>query len=262
MRKTHKLVVIMLLVSIILPLANLTSVHATTDSAISMTIPDWAMTLFDTKAQNNKMLERAWQDYQDLDSAYQLADLETMEPGSLYNEVLETFSPGDDVEVVEFDGGDGTASISYVYRAEEGDLNPETAIEDWAQVDFYFVSDNLIYTGITTLSLAFVSDKLVSDQVHSDLVAENATVETIAEVENLELSGLGQILVDGEYAYGIGYPKEAEPLGEGGMLLIQNGEVTGESTAPFEALMTYSFSGYIYLMLVSQVDNQVFESGQ
>lgn len=262
MKHVKKSMVMMLLLTLLLTLT--TQVNATTEwtTTGNMMIPDWAVELFEDKAQNNTMLERAWDDYLTVSESFKLADLETMEQGTYYNQVLEGFDPGSDVEVAEADGGDGTASISYVYRAEEGDMNPATGIEDWAQIDFYFVNDNLIYTGITTLSIAFMSDKLVSEQEHADLLSNNATTEEFFEIENLELNGFGQILVDGEYAYGIGYPKESESIGEVGLLIVQDGTVVDDSTVPFEEILTYSFSGYIYLMLVTQVDNQVFEPGQ
>lgn len=262
MKLLKKSIVMSLLLTLFLPLSTQVNAASEWTTTGETSIPEWSVELFEDKAQNNTMLERAWEDYQTATESYQLADMGTMEQGTFYNQVLESYEAGSDVEVSEADGGDGTASISYVYRAEEGDMNPTTGIEDWAQVDFYFVNDNLIYTGITTLSLAFMSDKLVSNQEHSDLISNNATTEELLNIENLELNGFGQILVDGEYAYGIGYPKEASTIGEGGLIIIQDGTVVDDTTVPFEELMAYSFSGYIYLMLVTQVDNQIFEPGQ
>ncbi|MGO4941954.1 hypothetical protein ACTQ5R_04835 [Ruoffia tabacinasalis] len=259
MKNMIKGLVMLLLFTMFVPLMN--HVHATseTSSTDAEMVPEWVITLFEDKAQENKMLDRAWEDYQTAIEDYQLADLETMDPGTSYAQVIGTYNPDEDIEVKEESAEDGTATISYIYRAEEGDLNPNTGIEDWAQVDFYFVNENLIYTGITTLSLAFMADGLVSTTDHSALVSDNASVDELVEVENFELNGFGQIKVDGEYAYGVGYPKESTNIGEGGLLIIQDGQVVDDSTATFEDLMAYSFSGFIYLMLVSQVDNQVFE---
>lgn len=225
----------------------------------SLMFPEWMITLFEDKAQDNKMLERAFEDYKTIPDNFKLADMGTLETGSLYNEVLTQFKPGEDVEVSEQSAGDGTSSISFVYRAEEGDMNPLRGIEDWAQVDFYFVGDNLIYTGITTLSLGFMGNEMITQELHDQWYSEGSAIEEISQADKLEIDGIGQILVNGEYAYGIGYPKEADPIGEGGLLVIQDGVVTEETTVDFARLQQYSFSGFIYNTLVTEVDNEVFE---
>ena len=120
MKNMIKGLVMLLLFTMFVPLMN--HVHATseTSSTDAEMVPEWVITLFEDKAQENKMLDRAWEDYQTAIEDYQLADLETMDPGTSYAQVIGTYNPDEDIEVKEESAEDGTATISYIYRAKKG----------------------------------------------------------------------------------------------------------------------------------------------
>lgn len=226
-------------------------------------LPVWAIEMMSTYSQNNEVLDIAFEDYLQIEDKFMFSDLDTFVLGSTYSEVLNGFVYNfGDVEVFEDRYDNGVSLISYIYRADEGDINPETTIEDWANIDFYFVDDYLVFSGLSSMSLNFQSQRSAPREEVANLFDTGQVVDTLFDVDNLEIYGLGQIMVSDEFVYVVGFPitpPEAGGISEGGMVVVMNDTLYTGMTVTFNELLQYSFTGYYYLTLVNNVPNQLYQ---
>lgn len=226
-------------------------------------LPLWAIEMMSTYSQNNEVLDIAFEDYLQIEDKFMFSDLDTFVLGSTYSEVLNGFVYNfGDVEVFEDRYDNGVSLISYIYRADEGDINPETTIEDWANIDFYFVDDYLVFSGLSSMSLNFQSQRSAPREEVANLFDTGQVVDTLFDVDNLEIYGLGQIMVSDEFVYVVGFPitpPEAGGISEGGMVVVMNDTLYTGMTVTFNELLQYSFTGYYYLTLVNNVPNQLYQ---
>lgn len=228
----------------------------------SSLLPGWAMEMMNDYSQNNEVLDIAYEDYLQIGDKFTFSDLNTFELGSTFSEVLADYEYDFfDVEVLEEHHDNGVSVLTYIYRAEEGDINPETTIEDWALVDFYFVDQYLVYTGVASMSLNFQARNSAEREVVADLFDTGQPVETLFDVNNLEIYGVGQILIDNDFVYVVGFPitpLDNNSISEGGMVIIMDDYLYTGKTVTFDELLQYSFSGYYYLTLVNTVPNALY----
>ena len=112
------------------------------------------------------------------------------------------------------------------------------------------------------MSLNFQSQRSAPREEVANLFDTGQVVDTLFDVDNLEIYGLGQIMVSDEFVYVVGFPitpPEAGGISEGGMVVVMNDTLYTGMTVTFNELLQYSFTGYYYLTLVNNVPNQLYQ---
>lgn len=210
-------------------------------------VPEWAEDSFMDQAQNNKMFEIAWKDYQAVQKYINYEDLTEFLPGTHYQEILKNFEPSIKTEIRESrDSANPVSLLSYFYMADKGDINPETTIEDWAIIEFYFIYDQLVYTGVTTASINFQHEKAVKNKDHKHFIKEGVDVSEVFDYRPIELYSFGQVYSDGVFYQAISYPKtglrSSSPL-DLGILVIEDGTVIDGGVTTLDQVFETSASG-------------------
>lgn len=215
--------------------------------------------------QNNEMLHLAWEDYQQI-SEYEFFDLTTMEETGVttYLDVLRDFVPSyDPIEPFNNIYDEGYSLVSFVYKAPEGDLNPENELEDWAMIDMYFFEDKLVYSGITSLSLYFHMYNSFPQEEVISLLREEAAVSKLTDYLELEIYALGQIKSDGEFYYGLGFPmteieSNHETYGGAASLIIYDDQIYSGIPTNFDEAIDQGFTTIMLNSLIDIVPNYYF----
>lgn len=225
-------------------------------------IPTDVVTLFEEYRQDNTKLDVAWEDYQQV-ADYTFYDLTVMDPTGVttYDEILENFETSEEVVVTdEFYEGE-LSVINFLYQAEEGDFHPERGIEDWAQIEFYFAGDLLIYAGVSTMSFEFADHNKTDVQDIDALSQSTDAVSELATLEPFEINGIGQVLSDGEMHHGIAFPvtpmTEDEAFGSVAVLDVVDDTILSSYTAGSQDIMTYSYTTVTFIGLTNIVPNNL-----
>lgn len=239
-----------------------TTTESAEDSAEIATddfIPLWLNQLMEDKSQNNSMLVEAYQDYQQIEEKFTYLDIVELGEGSTYEFVQENFTyTHPNVEVIEETSEIGLSVLTFLYQVEEGDLNPERDLEDWAMVEFYFVTDILIYSSLSSMSLGFNENNSVTLEGVDEWVDQSAEVESLAQENNFELNAFGQVLANGEFIYGLGMPVVEGEDFQGGLLAVQDGRIFAANSVAIADIEAVSFSAVLYVLMLQITPNNVF----
>lgn len=237
------------------------SAETTTDSNQNFLSED-LITLFEENLQDNKKLDIAWEDYQQV-ADYTFYDLTVMDPTGVttYDEVLENFETSEEVVVNDEFYEDNLSVISFLYQAEQGDVHPERGIEDWAQIEFYFAGDLLIYSGVSTMSFEFADHNKTAVEDIDALSQATDEVAELATLEPFEINGIGQVLADGQIHHGLAFPitplSEADPIGSVAVLAVDDDTLLSSFTAGSQDVMTYSYTTVLFMGLTNIVPNNL-----
>ncbi len=222
-------------------------------------IPQWLNLLMDEKSQNNTMLAVAYQDYQQIEDKFDYLDIIELGEGSTYDFVLDNFTyTHENVEIMEETSDIGLSVVSFLYTAEEGELNPERDIEDWAMIEFYFVTDILVYSSLSTMSLGFNEENALPIETVNNWVDQTATVGSLADDSQFELNAFGQVLAGGEFVYSLGMPVFSGADFGGGLLVVNDEQVMAANTVTLEDVEAVGYSAVMYVLLIQMVPNNVF----
>lgn len=174
--------------------------------------PKWLIEMMDEKAQNNQLLKLAFQDYLAIENQFDYLDVLYPTSGSSFREVKDNFKVNfDNVEIREDTSDDSLQLLSYIYRDEVGNFNPETGIEDWANIVFYFVNDQLVYSGVGSMSLSFSQDNAIPLAHFEEWFDEPiSNIEALLDVDQFQLYAISHILVNNDFIYGLGSPVESD----------------------------------------------------
>ncbi|MBG9982779.1 hypothetical protein HZY86_06600 [Aerococcaceae bacterium DSM 111020] len=220
--------------------------------------------LFNDTSQNNEMLDIAWNDYQQIEeyNFLDIMDLDSHQVTTL-TEIEESFENSyDDVEVYFERAETGLQVLSYTYKAEEGVLNPERMIEDWARIEFYFMEEALIYSGISTMSLEFSDENALSAEYFDALLHDEASPLELASNDNFELNGIGQMYSEGKFhcgiAFPIHYPELDNPIGAFVVASVVDDQLALATVSPAEEAFAFSYSSVIFSSLAVMVPNSIF----
>ncbi len=220
--------------------------------------------LFNDTSQNNEMLDIAWNDYQQIEeyNFLDIMDLDSHQVTTL-TEIEESFENSyDDVEVYIERAETGLQVLSYTYKAEEGDLNPERMIEDWARIEFYFMEEALIYSAISTMSLEFSDDNALSAEYFDALLHDEASPLELANNDNFELNGIGQMYSEGKFhcgiAFPIHYPELDNPIGAFVVASVVDDQLALATVSLAEEAFAFSYSSVIFSSLAVMVPNSIF----
>ena len=207
-------------------------------------------------------MDIAWEDYQQV-ADYTFYDLTVMDPTGVttYQEVLENFATSEEVVVTDEYYEGELSVINFLYQAEEGDFHPERGIEDWAQIEFYFAGDLLIYSGVSTMSFEFADHNKTDIQDIDTLSQATDEVSELATLEPFEINGIGQVLADGEFHHGLAFPvtpmTEDEAFGSVAVLDVVDDTILSSYTAGSQDIMTYSYTTVTFIGLTNIVPNNL-----
>ena len=224
--------------------------------------------LFSSYPQDNKMLDIALEDFQQIIDQFEFRDLGNLtegSAGSTIEEVTEEFQPSIEVEMGQDSNDAKVTQLKFVYKAEEGDLHERRQIEDWAHIELIFVLDELIFAGISTLSFELAPNLSVDfDQMSADLGAQ-AGIEALKKYaeDGIEYHGYGKILVNEKFYTGIALPianvpSENGTLDQYGINIYDEDQLFDGRFAGVGEISENSVSNAIYATLVHFVPNEVF----
>ncbi len=227
-------------------------------------ITDTLTELFENTSQNNKMLDIAWQDYQQIED-YTFLDIMSQESDQVttLTEIEEHFeSSTDEVEIYIERAETGLQLLSYTYKAEDGDLNPERMIEDWAQIEFYFIDEKLIYSGVATMSLEFSESNALAAEDFDPLLYNQESPSALANYHHFELQGLGQMYSNGSFYYGlafpINHPEIDNQIGAFVVASVVNDQLDLTTVSSAEEAFAFSYTSVIFSSLATIVPNNLF----
>lgn len=228
-------------------------------------IPKTITKLMNEKRQANKMLDIAWQDYQQI-ADYTFADVNDFQTAQVttYDELIQSFKINhQNVEIIEEKKDEGIGALSITYKAEDGDLHPTRMIEDWARVEFYFLNNDLIYAGVSTMSFEFSKQNMVSKEEMMNKYNNTASIQDIANLEHFELNGLGQMLSGGKMHYAVAFPIHSKDsndvIGEVASATIIDDKISDIYLLPAQSVIDFSYVGIVFVALTKTVENNIFQ---
>ena len=161
-------------------------------------LPDWLDSLYEEKAQPNKMLDQTFQDFKTIITDYEMRSKNNFEEeGTTLEEFLDGFES--DVEPSKQEVDDNITVLYYQYK----DTEPSETLplEEWAELLVFFENNRLTHVGIGTLSFAIDDQALTTSEDYSQF----RTAEDLLTMQG-QIYGLSVSNINGYPVYSILVP--------------------------------------------------------